>query len=236
MPSPGRSAKCATLTTRPNGSRLGASKVASCSRYASCTPVWARSARRAAASAVSPSSSSPPGRAQRPSYGFFFMRISRTRSLPSFTVKMAASAARRMSWDAGCGMGILRVQYTRTPLAGARGVRDRVLFGRLLERDRQDAGVADGLEKLLRQRDGDVRAPVVLRRVQHREDERGDGEFAADAAVPLPDARVGEGRGAELDFDGHGVLGRVLVAVRSEEHTSELQSQSNIVCRLLLEK
>src|SRR2546430_12425698 len=26
------------------------------------------------------------------------------------------------------------------------------------------------------------------------------------------------------------------IAVRSEEHTSELQSQSNIVCRLLLEK
>src|SRR2546430_9841190 len=26
------------------------------------------------------------------------------------------------------------------------------------------------------------------------------------------------------------------VAVRSEEHTSELQSQSNLVCRLLLEK
>src|SRR2546430_4043102 len=28
----------------------------------------------------------------------------------------------------------------------------------------------------------------------------------------------------------------VLVAFRSEEHTSELQSQSNLVCRLLLEK
>src|SRR2546430_13577721 len=28
----------------------------------------------------------------------------------------------------------------------------------------------------------------------------------------------------------------VAVAVRSEEHTSELQSQSNLVCRLLLEK
>src|SRR5688572_31825648 len=27
-----------------------------------------------------------------------------------------------------------------------------------------------------------------------------------------------------------------LLAVRSEEHTSELQSQSNLVCRLLLEK
>src|SRR5688572_31658622 len=34
------------------------------------------------------------------------------------------------------------------------------------------------------------------------------------------------------------VLGRVdqAIAVRSEEHTSELQSQSNLVCRLLLEK
>src|SRR2546430_8863006 len=31
-------------------------------------------------------------------------------------------------------------------------------------------------------------------------------------------------------------LGRALAAERSEEHTSELQSQSNLVCRLLLEK
>src|SRR2546430_12511707 len=28
----------------------------------------------------------------------------------------------------------------------------------------------------------------------------------------------------------------VQIAIRSEEHTSELQSQSNLVCRLLLEK
>src|SRR2546430_12456988 len=38
---------------------------------------------------------------------------------------------------------------------------------------------------------------------------------------------------------GDSVLGQVLQAglgVRSEEHTSELQSQSNLVCRLLLEK
>src|SRR5256886_7186461 len=35
-----------------------------------------------------------------------------------------------------------------------------------------------------------------------------------------------------------GILACLLVAemVRSEEHTSELQSQSNLVCRLLLEK
>src|SRR5688572_16823742 len=30
--------------------------------------------------------------------------------------------------------------------------------------------------------------------------------------------------------------GRIRILVRSEEHTSELQSQSNLVCRLLLEK
>src|SRR2546430_11932553 len=31
-------------------------------------------------------------------------------------------------------------------------------------------------------------------------------------------------------------VGSVTQSVRSEEHTSELQSQSNLVCRLLLEK
>src|SRR2546430_11525645 len=57
-------------------------------------------------------------------------------------------------------------------------------------------------------------------------------------AVPLRrvDARV-RGAGRRLD-----VLSRPApypapaVALRSEEHTSELQSQSNLVCRLLLEK
>src|SRR5688572_31820339 len=36
--------------------------------------------------------------------------------------------------------------------------------------------------------------------------------------------------GMDADVDGFGGL------ARSEEHTSELQSQSNLVCRLLLEK
>src|SRR5256886_8803835 len=35
------------------------------------------------------------------------------------------------------------------------------------------------------------------------------------------------------DLEGHQACG---LAERSEEHTSELQSQSNLVCRLLLEK
>src|SRR5688572_32881718 len=39
-----------------------------------------------------------------------------------------------------------------------------------------------------------------------------------------------------LRSDGRAHFDRSLRATRSEEHTSELQSQSNLVCRLLLEK
>src|SRR5436190_15311324 len=35
---------------------------------------------------------------------------------------------------------------------------------------------------------------------------------------------------------GHGMLTMGFVSMRSEEHTSELQSHSDLVCRLLLEK
>src|SRR2546430_9988084 len=45
------------------------------------------------------------------------------------------------------------------------------------------------------------------------------------------------GRGPHLSRDvRRRVLAAWRVALRSEEHTSELQSQSNLVCRLLLEK
>src|SRR5256886_12743208 len=40
----------------------------------------------------------------------------------------------------------------------------------------------------------------------------------------------------ELRLDSMGIQASDLLAWRSEEHTSELQSQSNLVCRLLLEK
>src|SRR2546427_4815233 len=46
---------------------------------------------------------------------------------------------------------------------------------------------------------------------------------AAAPWLPRPDGAIGEARPRE-------------VRTRSEEHTSELQSQSNLVCRLLLEK
>src|SRR2546427_7814235 len=52
---------------------------------------------------------------------------------------------------------------------------------------------------------------------------------------PLHDVEVGR---RVLDRSEHhdAVAARLVVAGRSEEHTSELQSQSNLVCRLLLEK
>src|SRR2546430_12477387 len=53
----------------------------------------------------------------------------------------------------------------------------------------------------------------------------GRGELRSRPRLPHLSARVREQRG-----------GRVDLHVRSEEHTSELQSQSNLVCRLLLEK
>src|SRR5256886_6943376 len=50
---------------------------------------------------------------------------------------------------------------------------------------------------------------------------------------PLPLAQPADARGQSLER--HPLL-REPDPARSEEHTSELQSQSNLVCRLLLEK
>src|SRR2546427_5567349 len=57
------------------------------------------------------------------------------------------------------------------------------------------------------------------------------------SSAVVPERRAQHGRaglGGRLLGHGAGAVGGV--AGRSEEHTSELQSQSNIVCRLLLEK
>src|SRR5688572_30913480 len=45
-----------------------------------------------------------------------------------------------------------------------------------------------------------------------------------------------EGRWNGLMVRGGDEVEHAVTCVRSEEHTSELQSQSNLVCRLLLEK
>src|SRR5688572_32692194 len=60
-----------------------------------------------------------------------------------------------------------------------------------------------------------------------------DPEHLALAVEADPDRRVA---GARADRAVLAHLDHERVEVRSEEHTSELQSQSNLVCRLLLEK
>src|SRR2546430_8842982 len=47
---------------------------------------------------------------------------------------------------------------------------------------------------------------------------------------------VGMGQVSIYTASKHAVEGLTKALARSEEHTSELQSQSNLVCRLLLEK
>src|SRR5688572_26813813 len=54
------------------------------------------------------------------------------------------------------------------------------------------------------------------------------------AGAPVTRRRAVGDFGAE--GGGHELPGSPLLLPRSEEHTSELQSQSNLVCRLLLEK
>src|SRR5690348_17404455 len=62
----------------------------------------------------------------------------------------------------------------------------------------------------------------------------GDARRHFDEALPA--RLVGEeGAGHDAD-DAHRQLGAGERAVRSEEHTSELQSPVHLVCRLLLEK
>src|SRR2546430_11997249 len=55
--------------------------------------------------------------------------------------------------------------------------------------------------------------------------------LATMATIPLLGQNFANGIGPAVKPDGS-----CDYAVRSEEHTSELQSQSNLVCRLLLEK
>src|SRR2546430_11396515 len=75
--------------------------------------------------------------------------------------------------------------------------------------------------------------PILCRALHHAEAERRQ----LDDQRLLSDPRRGPER---LDFDAraqfdHAAGGQAEI-VRSEEHTAELQSQSNIVCRLLLVK
>src|SRR2546430_12117442 len=56
-------------------------------------------------------------------------------------------------------------------------------------------------------------------------------------ADPIIDEAIEAGPGHVVRYSGYGTNANIgAIDDRSEEHTSELQSQSNLVCRLLLEK
>src|SRR5690606_265058 len=72
----------------------------------------------------------------------------------------------------------------------------------------------------------------VLRQVLARRPLRGTEELALSLAAMTPVGRFEAlGAAVELLLEHRG---RSIVVVRSEEHTSELQSRENLVCRLLL--
>src|SRR5438552_11553367 len=64
----------------------------------------------------------------------------------------------------------------------------------------------------------------------------GDRVGVRDGALQV--AETAKVRDVEHDHDVRGLdlLGRAVKEIRSEEHTSELQSPDHLVCRLLLEK
>src|SRR2546427_6808358 len=61
------------------------------------------------------------------------------------------------------------------------------------------------------------------------------GAASAEAAEDAGHIKVSNGI-VQIERSGQRLPERSIWTIRSEEHTSELQSQSNLVCRLLLEK
>src|SRR2546430_16806164 len=70
---------------------------------------------------------------------------------------------------------------------------------------------------------------TLFRSLHHRR------PYACSAALPVPSSARRSIR-MWMDFHARSSHRSRTTGIRSEEHTSELQSQSNLVCRLLLEK
>src|SRR5690606_41880012 len=75
--------------------------------------------------------------------------------------------------------------------------------------------------------------PLILRRGNRR---RSDRVRPARASRKAKGGTGQQGRTLQYTGSGDRDGGVVVAGVRSEEHTSELQSRENLVCRLLLEK
>src|SRR2546430_12267616 len=85
---------------------------------------------------------------------------------------------------------------------------------------------------LFRSLPGVAAHPVQTDHPRPRQELRVGREHPAFASREILGGVEAEGDGIALAPDGSPRISRL----RSEEHTSELQSQSNLVCRLLLEK
>src|SRR2546430_5737643 len=94
----------------------------------------------------------------------------------------------------------------------------------------------DGHQFVIAEFDHGIRCFSAGKAVLHRVLRRGKGilEQALERHFPQRPTRLGAPQNTFERLRGLGHLFTSLL--RSEEHTSELQSQSNLVCRLLLEK
>src|SRR2546427_6444178 len=76
---------------------------------------------------------------------------------------------------------------------------------------------------------------TLFRSVEHEQPAAVGGDY--EVVRPLDELQVIDRHGREVRLERlPGRAADARVPQRSEEHTSELQSQSNLVCRLLLEK
>src|SRR5690606_39574874 len=73
--------------------------------------------------------------------------------------------------------------------------------------------------------------PGEIGEADNRDDDRGECRVREIKAAPSEDLAPGNRRGPRRAGFAH-----TTAVKRSEEHTSELQSRENLVCRLLLEK
>src|SRR5690606_1133008 len=83
-----------------------------------------------------------------------------------------------------------------------------------------------------------INTVVHVKNVSYRNTRNPIMEFFYGYQHTQPREQIGVGSGVIISEDGYIVTNNHVVqgASRSEEHTSELQSRENLVCRLLLEK
>src|SRR3989475_7611124 len=156
-----------------------------------------------------------------------FCSLSRAASLPSSVARESWITSSRAARRALNFSTVLRRFWSRS-LSASLAMLDPSVLERETERGEQRARL---VVRLRRGGNCDVhpaqRVDLVV--IDLREDDL----LLETEAVIAPAVKSAVRHAAEIADARHGDVHQ---AVRSEEHTSELQSQSNLVCRLLLEK